>query len=127
MRPWRCSAASAFWSDSRPLRDQLTGLLAVFDATLSAPVFDTAVAATRKAGLPGFDRHHVGHGIGLETSESPMLAPGGGALEAGMILRVEAPYYVPGETGLNVKETALVTRVGAQALNRSNRGLVVLD
>ena len=92
-----------------------------------ATVFETAVAATRKAGLPGFDRHHVGHGIGLETSESPMLAPGGGALEAGMILRVEAPYYVPGETGLNVKETVLVTRVGAQPLNRSNRGLVVLD
>ena len=92
-----------------------------------ATVFETAVAATRKAGLPGFDRHHVGHGIGLETSESPMLAPGGGALEAGMILRIEAPYYVPGETGLNVKETVLVTRVGAQPLNRSNRGLVVLD
>jgi Xaa-Pro aminopeptidase len=56
-----------------------------------------------------------------------MLAPGGGALEAGMVLRVEAPYYVPGETGLNVKETVLVTRSGASALNRSNRGLVVLD
>ena len=100
---------------------------AIRPGVTGAAVFETAVAATRKAGLPGFDRHHVGHGIGLETSESPMLAPGGGTLEAGMILRVETPYYVPGETGLNVKETALVTRVGAQALNRSNRGLVVLD
>jgi len=92
-----------------------------------AAVFETAVTATRKAGLAGFDRHHVGHGIGLEASELPMLAPGGGALEAGMILRVETPYYVPGETGLNVKETVLVTRGGIHTLNRSNRGLVVLD
>ena len=44
-----------------------------------------------------------------------------------MILRVETPYYVPGETGLNVKETVLVTRGGIHTLNRSNRGLVVLD
>ena len=44
-----------------------------------------------------------------------------------MVLRIETPYYVAGETGLNVKETVLVTRVGAQLLNRSNRGLVVLD
>jgi Xaa-Pro aminopeptidase len=92
-----------------------------------ASVFETAVTATRKAGLAGFDRHHVGHGIGLEASELPMLAPGGGALEAGMIVRVEAPYYVVGETGLNVKETVLVTRAGVHTLNRSNRGLIVLD
>jgi Xaa-Pro aminopeptidase len=103
------------------------GIDAIRPGVTGAAVFEAAVTATRKAGLTGFDRHHVGHGIGLETLELPMLAPGGGALEAGMVLRVEAPYYVPGETGLNVKETVLVTRSGCSALNRSNRGLVVLD
>jgi len=109
----------------------LAGVQAALDTmrpgVTGAAVFDTVVTATRKAGLEGFDRHHVGHGIGLEPSESPSLAPDGGALEAGMIVRVEAPYYVIGETGLNVKETALITRAGAQTLNRSHRGLVVLD
>jgi Xaa-Pro dipeptidase len=100
---------------------------AIRPGVTGATVFETAVTATRKAGLASFDRHHVGHGIGLETAESPWLAPGGGALEAGMILRVEAPYYVAGETGLNVKETVLVTRGGVHALNRSHRGLVLLD
>ena len=76
-------------------------------------VFDTTVAAVEQAGLPAFDRHHVGHGIGLEAAEAPWLAPGGGALEMGMVLRVETPWYVVGEAGLNVKETALVTRTGA--------------
>ena len=90
-------------------------------------VFEAAVAAARKAGLPRFDRHHVGYGIGLEPAEPPRLAPGGAALEMGMVLRVETPYYVVGETGLNVKETVLVTRTGATPMNRSHRGLVVLD
>jgi Xaa-Pro aminopeptidase len=90
-------------------------------------VFDTAVGAVRGAGLTGFDRHHVGHGIGLEAAEAPWLAPGGGTLEMGTVLRVETPCYVVGEAGLNVKETALVTRSGAHVLNRSHRGLVVLD
>jgi hypothetical protein len=40
---------------------------------------------------------------------------------------VETPYYVVGETGLNVKETVVVARTGATAMNRSHRGLVVLD
>jgi Xaa-Pro aminopeptidase len=90
-------------------------------------VFDAAVAAVRAAGLPDFDRHHVGHGIGLEAAETPWMAPGGEAVEMGMVLRLETPYYVVDETGLNVKETALVTRTGAHVLNRSHRGLVVLD
>jgi Xaa-Pro aminopeptidase len=91
-------------------------------------VFDAAVTATRKAGLARFDRHHVGYGIGLEPAELPRLAPGVDVpLEMGTVLRVETPYYVVGETGLNVKETVLVTRTGATPMNRSHRGLVVLD
>ena len=93
-----------------------------------AAVFEAAVTATRKAGLARFDRHHVGYGIGLEPAEPPPLAPGvSSALEMGMALRVETPYYVVGETGLNVKETVVVTRTGCQPMNRSHRGLVVLD
>jgi Xaa-Pro dipeptidase len=93
-----------------------------------ADVFEAAVTAARKAGLPRFDRHHVGYGIGLDPAEPPRLAPGVSAvLEMGMVLRIETPYYVVGETGLNVKETVVVTRTGATPMNRSHRGLVVLD
>jgi Xaa-Pro aminopeptidase len=90
-------------------------------------VFEAAVAAVRAAGIPNFRRHRVGHGIGLEPAEAPWLVPGGGPLEAGMVLRVETPYYELGALGVNVKETALVTRDGTAVMNRSNRGLVILD
>jgi Xaa-Pro aminopeptidase len=45
----------------------------------------------------------------------------------GMVVCAETPHYAAGEAGLTVTETALVTRTGAHVLNRSHRGLVVLD
>lgn len=91
-------------------------------------VFAAAVEATRAAGLPEYHRYHVGHGIGLEPYERPKLASGSPTpLEAGEVLRVEVPYYEHGWSGLNVRDTVLVTPGGAHGLNHSNRGLIVLD
>ena len=91
-------------------------------------VFDAAIAATRAAGLPGYGRHHVGHGIGLEPFEPPTLAAGDDSeMEAGMVMRVETPYYVIGWGGVTVMETVLVLQKGSRVLNRSARGLVLLD
>ncbi len=94
----------------------------------AARVHQTAVAAIQAAGLPTFTRYHLGHGIGLEPYERPKLAGDiTTPLEAGEVLRVETPHYQHGGTGLNAKDTVLVTTAGATVLNRSARGLVVLD
>lgn len=91
-------------------------------------LLDVAVEAVRAAGLPRFDRHDVGGGIGLDPVEPPRLAAGEvTTLEPGMVLRIDTPYYEPGWGGVHVKDTILVTRAGAHVLNRSHRGLVVLD
>jgi Xaa-Pro aminopeptidase len=91
-------------------------------------VFDAAVAATRAAGLPEYRRHHVGHGIGLEPFEPPTVAAGEDTeLEAGMVLRVETPYYLVGWGGMSVMETVLVMQKGSRVMNRSARGLILLD
>lgn len=102
-------------------------LEAIRPGAVARDVFEAVLAAVRGAGLLDFSRHHVGHGIGLDPAEIPWLAEDGGALEAGMVLRVEAPYYALGAAGVHVKETVLVNRAGAAVMNRSNRGLVVLD
>ena len=102
-------------------------LAAIRPGAASRNVYEAAIAAVRAAGIPGFRRHHVGHGIGLEPAEPPWLAPDGPGLEAGMVLRVETPFYELGGAGLHVKETVLVNQNGAAVMNRSNRGLVVLD
>jgi Xaa-Pro dipeptidase len=86
------------------------------------------VAATRAAGLEGYARHHVGHGVGLAHWEAPLFAPTDTTpLEPGMVVQVENAWYELGWGGVHLKDTLLVTRGGAQSMNRSARGLVVLD
>lgn len=103
------------------------GIDAIAPGVDAGAVFDAVIQAARKSGLSQYRRHHVGHGIGLEPAESPWLSPGGAALEPGMVVRVEAPYYALGDVGMNVKDTVLVTQKGGLVMNRSHRGLVVLD
>ncbi len=108
------------------------GLEAAIDAVrpgvAAGAIFTTAVSGVRGAGLPHYDRHHVGYGIGLDARETPVLAPDSTVpLEAGMVLRLETPYYEHGWGGAQIKDTVLVTRSGPRAMNRSRRGLLVLD
>jgi Xaa-Pro dipeptidase len=91
-------------------------------------VYDTVMTATREAGLPGFSRGHVGHAIGLEPYERPKLDAGKATvLEPGEVLRIEVPHLEVGWGGVAVRDTVLVTSTDGRALNRSARGLVVLD
>jgi Xaa-Pro dipeptidase len=90
-------------------------------------VFAAVVAATRDAGIPHYRRHHVGHGIGLDTYDAPMLAETTETLlEPGMVFEVETPYYELGFTGLQVEDTVVVTEDGCRVLTRSTRDLRVI-
>jgi Xaa-Pro aminopeptidase len=91
-------------------------------------VLQAGLVAVRSSGLERYTLSHMGHGIGLDVTEPPEISHEvGGSLEAGMVVRVEAPYQQPGWAGLGITETVLVTQGGAHSLNRSHRGLIVLD
>jgi Xaa-Pro aminopeptidase len=91
-------------------------------------LLQAGLAAVRSSGLEGYTRPHMGCGIGLDVAELPRISrEASESLEAGMVLRVEAPYHQHGWAGLGIAETVLVTQGGAHALNRSHRGLIVLD
>ncbi|HEY3067207.1 MAG TPA: Xaa-Pro peptidase family protein [Methylomirabilota bacterium] len=93
-----------------------------------AHVFGVTMVGVRTSGLPAYQRHHVGGGIGLDRDETPTLAPGRHPeIEAGMVLRLQTPYYEPGWGGISGDTTVLVAESEARVLNRSHRGLVVLD
>lgn len=90
-------------------------------------LFDVAVRVTREAGIPHYQRHHVGHGIGLEPYDPPTIAPGGDtALEPGMVFCVETPYYEHGWGGVQVEDAVEVTAAGARLLTRSSRELAIV-
>jgi Xaa-Pro aminopeptidase len=89
-------------------------------------VFEAAVQATREGGIPGYRRHHVGHGIGLEYYDLPLLSPGREEeLEVGMVLEVETPYYELGFGGLQVEDTVLVSPYGPVPITRPQAELLV--
>ncbi|HET8629237.1 MAG TPA: Xaa-Pro peptidase family protein [Thermomicrobiales bacterium] len=118
-------------------------LAAGIDAILAAvrpgvavdTLFATGVETVRAAGIPHYRRHHVGHGIGLDMYEAPLLAPSAddGArrfgvaaprLEAGMVVNVELPYYELGLGGLQIEETLVVRDDGYELLTGASRDLL---
>lgn len=90
-------------------------------------IFEVAVNGARKAGIPQYQRGHVGHGIGIECYDIPFLNPTSGhVLEEGMVLNVETPYYELGFGGVQVEDTLVVTKNGYRSLSKVDRNLFVL-
>jgi Xaa-Pro dipeptidase len=93
-----------------------------------ARAFQLLLDSVRASGLPRYDCAETGHGIGLEPFEPPTLTlDDETAFEMGEVVRLEASYLEIGSIGVVLAETVLVTNAGARVLNRSQRGLVVLD
>lgn len=87
--------------------------------------FETAMEATRRAGIPHYRRNHVGHGIGIELYDPPMIVENNPApIEVGMVLNLETPYYELGWSGLQVEDTFVVTSDGYELLSTMERGLI---
>src|SRR5438105_12109103 len=106
------------------LRGQDVATSALRPGATAAEVFDAGVKAIREAGIPDYNRHHIGHGIGLEMYDVPTLSPGDATpIEPGMVFEVETPYYELGYGGLQPEDTVLVTAQGGQFLNGISREL----
>jgi len=91
-------------------------------------LFDRVIACVREAGIPHYRRHHLGHGIGVEVYDPPLLAPGNEhVIEAGMVLNVETPYFELGWGGVHVEDPFLVGEAGNKWLTALSRDLGLID
>jgi Xaa-Pro dipeptidase len=109
------------------LAGEKAAIAAMKPGVTASALFDLAVKTTREAGMPHYQRTHVGHGIGLEPYDPPTLnAATPTALEPGMVFCVETPYYEHPFGGVQVEDAVEVTATGARRLTRSNQDLQIV-
>ena len=91
---------------------------------------DVDQAARALIGAGGYAdayNHGLGHGVGLQIHEAPMIgARATGSLAADMAITVEPGIYLPGRGGVRIEDTLVVTRTGPRILTEAPRDLVVV-
>ncbi|HEY7253264.1 MAG TPA: Xaa-Pro peptidase family protein [Methylomirabilota bacterium] len=106
---------------------ELAAIAAMKPGVSVSQIFETAMQVTRERGMPHYERHHVGHGIGLEPYDPPTInAATHTALECGMVFCVETPYYEHGWGGVQVEDAVEITPTGVRRLTQSSQELVIL-
>jgi len=90
-------------------------------------LFEKAVTSVRKSGIPHYQRQNVGHSIGLQVVEPPVITPDNDLeLQENMVIAIETPYYEIGFGSFNPEETILVTKGGLERLTKTANRLYVL-
>jgi Xaa-Pro dipeptidase len=141
---WADTGRSAVIGDLPPKLERYyaalrTGISAMLElARPGLPVSElaqTGLAAVRENGITDYKRHHVGHAIGLEMYEAPLLTDASGSgdihqfgqgsdeLQSGMVLNIELPYYELGLGGLQIEDTIVIRPDGCEALTIADRGV----
>ena len=71
--------------------------------------------------------HNIGHGVGLSLHEQPYLSTTKDVLlKENMVLTDEPGIYVPGEFGIRIEDTVLVTKYGSTALTKSSKDYKII-
>lgn len=101
------------------LKAQETALKTIRAGVTADEVYQKAIEAGRTI-EPGLRREHVGHGIGLEIHEEPILkANNKTILEPGMVLCVEVGQYIPNVGGFQIEDTIIINENDIEILSIS--------
>ena len=86
------------------------------EGAVVSELFDIGVNTVKKT-ITEYKRHHVGHGIGIEVYDYPVLVPHDDTvLKENMVFCVETPYYELGYGGWQIEDEVRVTRKGFEFL-----------
>ncbi len=107
---------------ARDIQDEVARSLA--PGAIPSALFATACRRAEEAGLgdrfmgpPGAQARFVGHGIGLELDEVPVLAPGFDApLRLGQTIALEPKFVFPGQGAVGIENTWAVGERGGERI-----------
>lgn len=71
--------------------------------------------------------HSLGHGVGLEIHESPILSDSSESiLKENMVVTIEPGLYFPGKFGVRIEDIIVVLKDGAKNLTTASKELITL-
>ncbi|MGH3057491.1 MAG: M24 family metallopeptidase, partial [Gaiellaceae bacterium] len=72
--------------------------------------------------------HGLGHGVGLEVHELPVLRPSSSdVLAAGNVVTIEPGVYLAGRGGVRIEDLVVVGEEGPEVLTGFTKDLLTLD
>lgn len=109
------------------LKAQLTTLEMIKEGVSAFDADAAARDVIDSAGYKDFFGHAVGHGVGLEIHEFPVLSPNSKEiLKSGMIVTVEPGVYLPKKFGVRIEDTVCITKTGCENLVCVGKDLIIV-
>jgi len=106
-------------------RAQQAGLDAIRPGAVAGAIDAAARAVIADAGAGELFGHSLGHGVGMDIHEGPILrADNDEVLRAGMVVSVEPGVYRPGRWGVRIEDLVVVTDDGCEILTGFTKALV---
>ena len=88
---------------------------------------ELALSVLEEGGFGGLMGHGLGHGVGIQIHEEPVLSPRNAwPLVPGNVVTVEPGIYVPGDFGMRLEDFGIITEDGFSVFTRSAHEPVVI-
>lgn len=88
---------------------------------------ETAERVLAEGGFAGAMGHGLGHGVGIDVHELPVLSPRNEApLVVGNVVTVEPGIYLPGEFGMRLEDCGVITPSGYEVFSNLDHEMVVI-
>jgi Xaa-Pro aminopeptidase len=115
------------WIHAVCLEAQLAGLAAVRPGVSGRHADAASRVPIEAASLGWAYGHGLGHGVGIEIHEAPVLRPEStDVLEPGNVVTVEPGIYLPGEGGVRIEDLVLVSPEGSERLTTFPKELITV-
>ena len=113
------------WEVLRRANEEVEALLA--PGVTGKEAHETAERVLAEGGFAGRMGHGLGHGVGIDVHEQPVLNMRNEApLQAGNVVTVEPGIYLPGEFGMRLEDCGVVTSRGYEVFTQLGHEMVII-